>query len=147
MFTNMDYDKTYDVLTNVIHHCDVVKLIIYNFICDYIDYFSMPTNLQIYLEKRFLKKYKYTENFVEYKLFDKFHSPPNNEPAMTGTLCILYYKAGLRHRENDEPALINKHSGKKEWYYKGKLHRDHGKPARVGKSYTERWIHGVLQLN
>lgn len=35
-----------------------------------------------------------------------------------------------RHRGDDLPAVIRK-NGTKKWYWKGKLHRNNGKPAII----------------
>src|SRR5271154_5749825 len=37
---------------------------------------------------------------------------------------------GLRHRDNDQPAIIRR-DGTKEWYYNGQHHRDNDQPAII----------------
>jgi len=56
----------------------------------------------------------------------------------------LYYKNGKRHRDGDEPAVIESNGTK--WYYKnGKRHRDGDKPAVIGSSgYKAYYKNGVL---
>jgi hypothetical protein len=43
---------------------------------------------------------------------------------------IKYYKNGVLHRDEDEPAVIYP-SGVLEYYKNGKLHRDNNKPAKI----------------
>ncbi len=61
----------------------------------------------------------------------------NDEPAVVVTrtqdgarLMQIWYKKGRRHRGNDEPAMMSI-EGSMEWRTEGKLHRDHGLPAKL----------------
>ena len=55
------------------------------------------------------------------------------------------YKYGLKHRDLDMPAVImdvTNDNCRKEWWYKGKLHRLDGKPAIVDGKIKQFYIHG-----
>jgi hypothetical protein len=45
---------------------------------------------------------------------------------------LEWSKNGLRHRENDKPAIIG-NDGTMAWYIDGKLHRNNDKPALIGE--------------
>jgi hypothetical protein len=49
-----------------------------------------------------------------------------------------WYVDGLLHREKDQPAIVS-HSGKREWYKHGKLHRDGDLPASINKKGDKKW--------
>jgi hypothetical protein len=50
----------------------------------------------------------------------------------------IWYKDGVRHRDDDLPAIIQS-NGTKKWYKNGKQHRDNDLPAVIEKNGTKRW--------
>jgi len=63
----------------------------------------------------------------------------------TSTLgTMFWYKNGLSHRENDNPAIIYG-DGTMFWYKNGLCHRDNNKPAIIHNNGTMSWyINGKL---
>ena len=51
----------------------------------------------------------------------------------------VYTVFNIRHRENDQPAVIY-HNGSKYWYLNGKKHRDDDKPAIVLGNGDNYWF-------
>ena len=49
-----------------------------------------------------------------------------------------FNSAGLRHRDNDLPAIENV-NGNKYWYQNGRLHRDNDKPSIERTNGTKEW--------
>jgi hypothetical protein len=90
------------------------------------------------MEMKFIKNinsYSYNSNLINnIQLFIKLNN------CIEYYECEIWYKNGLRHRENDKPAFewIN---GKKEWYINGLRHRENGKPAiEYSNGKKEWWI-------
>jgi hypothetical protein len=55
-----------------------------------------------------------------------------------------WYRHGMRHRDNDQPAIIYLYA-KKEWYQNGELHRDNDQPAGIYLDVKKEWYqHGKL---
>jgi len=82
------------------------------------------------------------ENIEFYKLdnaCDLILKEENNIKGMTDIHGSKYwYKNGLRHRDNDLPALIY-HNGKQEWFKNGSRHRDNDLPAAIYPDGTQIW--------
>jgi hypothetical protein len=58
---------------------------------------------------------------------------------------LFWYQDGLRHRDNDKPAIIGKNNSK-FWYQNGLRHRDGNKPAIVFNSGKREWYkNGIKQ--
>ena len=63
----------------------------------------------------------------------------NDQPAIIDyNGCKYWYKDGDQHRDNDQPAEIN-YNGAKEYYKNGKRHRDNDQPAVIWADGTEKW--------
>lgn len=60
--------------------------------------------------------------------------------------CHIYYTNGLRHRDNDLPAVIYS-NGSQEWWFNGQLHRDNDKPAIDQFKYKKWIVNGKLHRN
>jgi hypothetical protein len=52
--------------------------------------------------------------------------------------CVIFKRNGLRHRDNDLPAIIYA-SGTKKWYKNGELHRDNDLPALITYDGAKHW--------
>jgi len=68
----------------------------------------------------------------------------HGSPALDNELVTAYYVDGLRHRDGDAPAVINKTGAcVNEWYVNGLRHRDGDKPAVIDKyGRAEWWVNG-----
>lgn len=56
----------------------------------------------------------------------------------------MWFKNGLRHREGDKPAVQHGKSDLVEYWWHGKLHREHDMPAVVGNGQQQWWYNGVF---
>ena len=54
-----------------------------------------------------------------------------------------WYKGGLLHRENDQPAIVVA-NGDKHWMQNGQWHRVHGPAILFASGYEEYWIDGKM---
>jgi hypothetical protein len=71
----------------------------------------------------------------------------NDQPARIGAhLSQYWYKQGKLHRDGDLPAVISAY-GSKEWYKEGKLHRDTDNPAVITADGSAKWYkEGKIQI-
>lgn len=72
---------------------------------------------------------------IKYKPYDK--DKYTNEHR---TDSVIYYKNGLIHRDNDDPAIINT-DGSQYWYCNGKLHRSCDNPAIIDRLNQKYWYY------
>ena len=92
-----------------------------------------------------------TENLSEYnnKLYDVFGIKVDLHEILSKRYkegyCIIYnngdkewFKKGKRHREGDKPAIIYS-NGDKEWYKNGDYHREGDKPAIIYSTGYKAW--------
>ena len=147
-------------LSDVLQNGDLVDMLIQNYLCDTIDYFSMPEWLQktvehhhcvTQLESEFLdippeQQHPYRRNYKISHLFGYLHCR-NDEPIYT-TECALWIKMGLLHRDNDQHALVMYNEmNEKFWFKRGIWHRDHDRPAYESHNGNgaKIWVqHGVI---
>jgi len=61
-----------------------------------------------------------------------------NDCKLEGRDKVWRNKEGLRHRDNDLPAVI-RFDGREDWFKKGKKHRDHDKPAVICPGGNQYW--------
>ena len=91
-----------------------------------------------YLEKLVINKpcyyHKYLNNISASYVWSMLGCPTN----INKNGDILWFKYGVRHRDDDEPAFI-KSNGDKYWYLNGKLHREDDKPAIEYISGDKTW--------
>lgn len=86
------------------------------------------------IRRRFTIKLTNGRLAVEYLLNDKLHRE-DDLPASSYTwndnldYCYEWYQFGLRHRENDQPAIVSQRE--KQWYHRGRRHRDNDQPAII----------------
>lgn len=68
----------------------------------------------------------------------------NDKPAVISrdkaTMC--WFQNDVIHRDNDLPAMVES-NGYKEWYQKGKLHRDQGPAIVSPDGYKEYYYNGI----
>jgi antitoxin component YwqK of YwqJK toxin-antitoxin module len=64
---------------------------------------------------------------IKLKLFEEYKNICGNQ---------YWYKNGLKHRENDLPAIIY-NDGTQIWYQNGKLHRENNMPAVIWPDGTQ----------
>jgi len=58
----------------------------------------------------------------------------------------FWYKNGLKHRDNDLPAIICS-NGTQEWYKNGERHRDNDLPAVIRANGTQYWYqNGIVRF-
>lgn len=69
------------------------------------------------------------------------HRDGDEPAAIWGTGTKEYYKHGLRHRDDDKPAVIDERRNQREWWWKGRRHREDG-PAIIMPHREEWWEHG-----
>lgn len=70
-------------------------------------------------------------------LFDKLHSIYDKPAEIHYNGYHIWYYQGIRHRENDLPAIIC--SGSKEWFYAGFRHRENDLPAIMYDNGCHSW--------
>lgn len=78
---------------------------------------------------------------VEYSfLYGQYHSFGDDEPAVVYDCGFKHwYKRGIRHRDNDKPAIESDFYLKKEWWVNGQRHRVNG-PAILEENGDEHWF-------
>jgi hypothetical protein len=60
---------------------------------------------------------------------------------------MYWYQNGLRHRDEDKPAIEYK-NGDKKWYKFNQLHRDDDKPAIEYANGNKEWYqNGIQHIN
>ncbi len=64
----------------------------------------------------------------------------NDQPAIMyqNGVTRYWYKDGIFHREGDKPAVVRQ-NGDQHWYKDGKLHRENDKPALVRQNGDQHW--------
>jgi hypothetical protein len=111
---------------------------------------SIHRNL-LYLSKKYAKFCKGNPDYIikmliikseirgdiYHELNGRFHNI-NGEPAVICASGTYWYKLGVRHRDNDEPAIITT-DGTRYWYQNGELHRDSDEPAIIDADGTREW--------
>ena len=126
----MDYLNVRKLMGHLLNS-SLSDFIIFYYIPDVLDYFSIPNSLQNKLEDRYCE-YKETPDEKRWTMFGKLHGK-RDECAMEekGQFPTKHWKkCGILHRENDLPA-VEWYDGNvtKEWWKNGQRHRDHDLPA------------------
>ncbi|RTK95484.1 MAG: hypothetical protein EKK64_06585 [Neisseriaceae bacterium] len=85
---------------------------------------------------------------IENAVYNRFRLGEKTYYAMNGEVYLscennikTYWKNGKIHRDNNLPAVIYK-DGSKEWYCKGKRHRENGPAVVYSNGNKEYWING-----
>lgn len=77
----------------------------------------------------------------EYRFFGQLHRT-RDRPAVEYTSGRQeWYRHGRRHRENDQPAVIDGQD--REWWVNDRRHRDDRQPAVIHAGRREYWVNGV----
>jgi hypothetical protein len=75
------------------------------------------------------------------EFFPTIHRKPHPQlKPDDGTTHREWYIKGKLHRENDQPAIIHR-NGDSSWYYDGVLHREKDKPAIVDINGSKEWYY------
>lgn len=119
---SMNVEEAKRLLNSSLHVPDITSMILLNYLCDVLDYFSMPPNWQLHIERLYVEDH--CDDLVEFTtLFGKLHGL-KDRPAR---VCVdptyihrdeficEWYKSGVRYRGSGKPTTIQK-SGKKQWW-------------------------------
>ena len=81
---------------------------------------------------------------ISYTLFRKLNSINDKPSLIYENGAQLWYKNGLKHRENNLPATIDEY-GSQFWYKNGLRHRKDDLPAVIYENGTKYWFINGLE--
>ena len=135
----MDYLNVRKLMGHLLNS-SLSDFIIFYYIPDVLDYFSIPNSLQNKLEDRYCE-YKETPDEKRWTMFGKLHGK-RDECAMEekGQFPTKHWKkCGILHRENDLPAVLIG-SVIKQWHIRGKPCRLNPNDPNVIFGTSNGWI-------
>lgn len=108
MLKQLSYNSVKSTCQDILQIDDLVDLLCLHYIPDFIDYFSMPNDIQCTIERRFckLKNTKKKRN-KEWFMFNRRHGPSNWPAIETRTNIKVWLKSGLYYRRNNLPTQMN----------------------------------------
>ena len=118
----MNYDELEKILTDVLYVSHLSQHCIVYYMCDMLDFFSIPHHLQSSIEHLFVK---IDEKSLHPVLFGKPHGICD-DPYSVDDDYQEWVKCGQRHRHGGLPAikLVSSNVIRLEWWQRDKRHRD-----------------------